>query len=83
MQNRLKYHIEEAADFNDEKMYIKFSNGMKVPKHPIDYAYFMSYQDDVRDSVHRIRALNHDVEIHWFGNNIPKKLLKELSYKEV
>lgn len=83
MKNRLKYFIEEAVDFNDEKMYVKFSNGMKVPKHPIDYAYFMSYQDDVRDSVHRARALNHDVEIHWFGNNIPKKLLEEMSYKEV
>ena len=58
--------------------------GVKIPKDDLMRAYYMDfYENDVLDCVHRSRPLEKpDMEIYWFGKNIPKQLVKELGVEE-
>ena len=58
--------------------------GVKVPKDDLMRAYYMDfYENDVLDCVHRARPLEKlDMEVYWFGKNIPRQLVKELGVEE-
>lgn len=58
-------------------------DGVKIPADERLQIYYKErYEQDVYDSIHRLRPLTRDVTIYFFGNNIPEKLKDELSYFE-
>lgn len=70
---------EEVPDFND---WIS-EDGRHVPRDErLQQFYVEKFEEDVYDSVHRLRPLWRKVEVHWFGMNIPQRLIDEASYEE-
>lgn len=81
------YEDEWANTYSDplplnEKGEIEFTETL-TGKFPTDRRLNVIFNDrwlpTVYNCVHRIRPLSHDVEIQWFGKNIPNGLHNELS----
>ena len=70
---------EEVPDFSDWEK----EDGKHVPKDiRLQQFYREKFEEDVYDSVHRLRPLFRKVEVHWFGKNIPSRFFDEASYEE-
>lgn len=81
----LEHHPgEDIPNFED---FIK-SDGKMIPKDERLKAFYKEkFEDDVYDSIHRLRPLwennRKNITIYWFGNNVPEKLKEEFDYEEM
>lgn len=80
----LEHHSDEDVPNFDG--FIK-SDGKMIPKDERLKAFYKEkFEDDVYDSVHRLRPLwqnnRKNITIYWFGNNVPEKLKEEFDYEE-
>ncbi|WP_094226494.1 hypothetical protein [Methanolobus psychrotolerans] len=90
MDAYIEYYLENMEDecLPDFSDFTK-EDGILKPKDPkLRKFYEELIENDVYDSVHRLRPLQKrkdgaDVVIHWFGNNISQRLLDEFTLKEI
>ncbi len=82
------YYLEHHSD-EDIPNFEDFdkSDGKMIPKDERLKAFYKEkFEDDVYDSVHRLRPLwqnnRKNITVYWFGNNVPEKLKEEFDYEE-